>query len=54
MAEQGPSGQTEVQEGNTQAVEIRTCALGRVQGCHLDVQESQDTDGTEFGKGCKE
>ena len=38
MAEQGPAGQTEVQEGNAQAVEAGTCGLARVEGCCPDVQ----------------
>ena len=58
MNEQGPLGQTEVQEGNAQAVEAGTRGLERVQGYGLDVQgwdqKSQNTDGTELGKGCKE
>lgn len=58
MADKGPAGQTEGQEGNAMAGEAGTCGLERVQGCCLDVprwdQESQDTNGTELDKGCKE
>lgn len=57
MAEQRPFGQTQVQEVNAQEVEERTCGLGRVQLCCLDVQgwdqESQSKDGTEIGKDAK-
>lgn len=31
MTKQGPAGQTEIQQGNAQAVETRTRGLGKVQ-----------------------
>ena len=39
MAETGPAGQTEGEEGNSQAVETGMCVLERIQGCRLDVQK---------------
>lgn len=58
MADEGRAGKTEVQEGNAQAVEAGTYALGGVQRCCLDIQgwdrESQGMDGTDLGKGCRE
>lgn len=54
---QGPVGQTEGKEGNAQAVEAGTRGLGRIQGCHQDVQrwdqKSQGMAGTALGKGCE-
>ena len=51
MAEQGPVGQTEVIRKQSQWMG----GLGRIQGCHLDMQrwdqESQSTGGTELDKG---
>lgn len=54
---QRPAGQNEAQERNAQAVETGTYGLGRVQRCCPDVQgwdlESQGTDGSDLGKGCR-
>lgn len=38
MAQQGPARQTESKERCIQALETRTCHLGRIQGCHPDLQ----------------
>jgi len=38
MAEQRPPGQTERKERCVQAVEARMDGLGKIQGCHPDMQ----------------
>lgn len=38
MAQQGPARQTEGKERCIQALETRTCHLGRIQGCRPDLQ----------------
>ena len=57
MGEQGPAGQNEGKEEKLQAVEAGMGGLGRIQGCHLDMQkwdqESQGADGVELGKQCE-
>lgn len=57
MTEQGPVGQTIAQEANTQIAKAGMSVLGRVQGCHTDMQrwdqESKSRDGTEFSEGCE-
>jgi len=57
MAQQGPAGQTGGKERHIQTLETRVCHLGRIQGCHLDLQtwdqESQGAGRTELGEGCE-
>jgi len=57
MAEQRPPGQTERKERCVQAVEARMDGLGKIQGCHPDMQRchwaSQSINCTELVKGCE-
>ena len=56
MAQQGLSGQAEGKERDIQALETRASHLGRIQGCHPDLQmwdqKNHGIGRTELGERC--